>query len=102
MPQWHVLSPITSRADFSAAFHSQTGLIVGLLTMLSGPALEMALIKFTDLYHYSMPDSVGLLLVPSFIFPVYLAGAPAVGNLARLTYQWLLERAEEEGEGPEV
>lgn len=60
--------------------------------MLSGPALELVLLKFTDLYHYTTPDAIGLGLVPSFIFPVYLAGAPAVGNLARATYQWMLQR----------
>jgi hypothetical protein len=66
--------------------------------MVSGPALELGLLKFTDLYHYTSPDAWGLGLVPSFIFPVYLAGAPAVGNLARLTYQWLLSRSSQEGE----
>lgn len=61
--------------------------------MLAGPGLELTLIKFTNLYHYTAPDAVGLGLVPSFIVPVYLAGAPAVGNLARLTYQSLLGRS---------
>lgn len=60
--------------------------------MLAGPGLELALIKWTDLYHYTTPDAIGLGLVPSFIFPVYLAGAPAVGNLARFNYQSLLGR----------
>lgn len=60
--------------------------------MLSGPALELALLKSTDLYHYTQPDALGFGLVPSFIFPVYLAGAPAVGNLARATFQWQKEK----------
>ena len=56
--------------------------------MLSGPLLEVGLISFTNLYHYTAPDAIGLGIIPSFILPVYLAGAPAVGNLARLTWNW--------------
>lgn len=60
--------------------------------MVSGPALELWLLALTDLYHYVTPDSLGFGHFPSFILPVYLCGAPAVGNLARLTYRWLLEQ----------
>jgi hypothetical protein len=56
------------------------GLIVGLLTAIGGPVIEVVLIHF-QLYHYTNPDWPGD--IPSWIWAVYLAGAPAVGNLSR-------------------
>lgn len=71
---------------------------MGVLTALAGPGLELVLLSTTDLYHYTQPDAIGLGIVPSFIVPVYMAGAPAVGNLARATYQWLLRTMAERGD----
>lgn len=56
------------------------GLIMGLLTAIAGPAIEMILINVGHLYSYSQPEFGG---IPLFIIPVYFAGGSAVGNLAR-------------------
>lgn len=61
------------------------GLVMGLATAVTGPAVEVALIRFAHLYCYSRPEFLG---VPLFIVPVYFAGAPAVGNLARAVAAW--------------
>lgn len=55
------------------------GLIMGLLTAIAGPAIEMALINLGHLYSYSQPEFGG---IPLFVIPVYFAGGSAVGNLA--------------------
>lgn len=56
------------------------GLMMGLLTAIAGPAVEIVLIKLGHLYSYSQPEFGG---IPLFIVPVYFAGGSAVGNLAR-------------------
>ena len=58
---------------------NRAGLLMAALTAVGGPAIEVALIH-AGLYQYSHPDLLG---VPTWIAPVYAAGAPAVGNLGR-------------------
>lgn len=65
------------------------GLVMGLLTGVCGPLLEMGLINVGELYSYTSPEMFG---VPLFIFPVYFAGGPAVGNLARAIEDELVTR----------
>jgi hypothetical protein len=71
----------------------QTGLFVSLLTAVAGPALEIGLVNLTGLYHYNGADFMG---VVSWIPWVYMAGGPAVGNLARATWLSLTDAAEGE------
>lgn len=66
--EWHVLDG------------SIGGLVMGLLTGVGGPCVEVALINLGGLYSYSDPEFCG---IPLFIAAVYFAGGPAVGNLAR-------------------
>lgn len=56
------------------------GLMMGFLTALCGPLVEVGLINIAHLYSYSSPEIAG---IPLFIVPVYFAGGSAVGNLAR-------------------
>ncbi|KAG8461174.1 hypothetical protein KFE25_002363 [Diacronema lutheri] len=69
------------------------GLAVGALTALGGPAIEVALVHMPEWlpgvagcappYMYAAAD-LPALGIPGWIAPVYFAGAPAVGALARL------------------
>ncbi|PXF40243.1 hypothetical protein BWQ96_10047 [Gracilariopsis chorda] len=56
------------------------GMVMGALTAVCGPALEVALINVAGLYSYSEWDVFG---IPWMIVAVYFAGGPAVGNLGR-------------------
>lgn len=56
------------------------GVVMGALTAVCGPVLEVALINGTGVYSYSEWDVLG---IPWMIVAVYFAGGPAVGNLAR-------------------
>lgn len=62
------------------------GLIMGILTGIGGPVVEMILINFAHMYVYTSPEWMN---IPLFIAPVYFAGGPAVGNLARAVNEML-------------
>lgn len=66
---------------------STPGLAMSALTALCGPAVEVALINFLGLYHYTHPVWFGA--VPSWIPWVYFCGGPAVGNLGRIVWETL-------------
>lgn len=66
--------------EWYALDRSVGGLVMGALTAVAGPAVEVSLINVGHLYTYCSPEFLG---VPLFIAPVYFAGGPAVGNLAR-------------------
>lgn len=68
--------------QFAVFDRSKAGLIVGALTAVGGPLIEVAIINGLHAYYYTNPDWVDL-GIPSWIWAVYLAGAPAVGNLSR-------------------
>lgn len=83
-----------SAAGLWAAFDgTAVGAFVALLTALGGPAIEVGLLHLpalaglpdsaAGLYAYADPDLPGL-GIHSWIVPVYFAGAPAVGSIARL------------------
>ena len=71
-----------------------SGFIVSTATALGGPLIEVGLLSLSraDLmwgsgYHYTDPGETGFF--PLWIVPVYFAGGPAVGNLARGVWKTL-------------
>mmetsp|Transcript_6156 Transcript_6156/g.18599 ORF Transcript_6156/g.18599 Transcript_6156/m.18599 type:complete len:259 (+) Transcript_6156:84-860(+) len=72
---------ITATAIWYAFDASVAGAILGGLTAVGGPAIELVLINIFGLYSYANPDWAG---IPLWILPIYFAGGPAVGNLSRL------------------
>jgi len=63
---------------------SKTGIIVAVMLAIFGPSVECLLMTFLPVgesYHYTAVDTFGLF--PAWIAPVYAAGGPAVGRLAR-------------------
>lgn len=83
--------------EWYALDRSVGGLVMGALTAVGGPVVEVALINVGHLYTYSSPEFLG---IPFFIVPVYFAGGPAVGNLARALY--VVEREGTEHENKNV
>ncbi|KAG2501978.1 hypothetical protein HYH03_000474 [Edaphochlamys debaryana] len=71
---------------------TRQGLLWAILTAALGPVLEVVLINNLGLYHYTHPDVAG---IPLFIPWVYLAGAPANGNLGRQIAATLASRRTE-------
>ena len=67
------------------------GLIVSILTAISGPLIEIILINQVHLYHYLKPNFFG---IPLWIIPIYFLGGQAVGNLARVMKMELENRKE--------
>jgi hypothetical protein len=49
---------------------------MAVLTAAAGPIMEIFLINYLHLYHYTHPDVFG---IPTWIPWVYFGGAPAVG-----------------------
>ncbi|CAN8073331.1 unnamed protein product [Agarophyton chilense] len=68
---------------------SVAGLVMGALTGVFGPLVEIGLINVGHLYCYSDWDVLG---IPWMIVAVYFAGGPAVGNLARAVEEALGEK----------
>lgn len=72
-----------------AADGSRQGLFMACLTAVAGPAVEVGLINVLHLYSYSHPWALG---IPSWIWAVYFAGGPAVGNLGRKVSAVLVQK----------
>ncbi|KAJ1629231.1 hypothetical protein T492DRAFT_873745 [Pavlovales sp. CCMP2436] len=76
---------------------TSVGLAVAVLTALGGPLIEVglvhgpALLNLPALYEYAQPD-LPRLGIDGWIAPVYFAGAPAVGGLARWAKSDLLKQ----------
>jgi hypothetical protein len=82
MPIIHVTLAILAGCGFAILDGSTAGFILGIATAISGPIVEILLIK-TGLYYYTNADVLGIC---SWIPWVYLLGEIGVGNLARRLY----------------
>ncbi|KAI0562849.1 hypothetical protein FGB62_51g119 [Gracilaria domingensis] len=70
---------------------SVAGMMMGALTAVCGPLIEVGLINIGNLYSYKEWDVVG---IPWMIVAVYFAGGPAVGNLARAVDAAVCDKSE--------
>jgi hypothetical protein len=88
LPAENVVLATAALRSFYFFDKTPQGFFMATLTAVSGPAVEILLIK-QGLYHYAHP--VLFDAVPTWIFWTYFAGGPAVGNLGRKTAQALMK-----------
>ncbi|EKX47210.1 hypothetical protein GUITHDRAFT_69977 [Guillardia theta CCMP2712] len=91
----HLSLAISAVACWWIFDRTRTGAIMSIVTGLCGPLVEVFLLQVwpawtgQTLYAYSAPDMLG---IPLWIAWVYGCGAPAVGGLSRLTWNYVSTR----------
>ena len=85
------LMSVLAAAGFAALDGTMAGFLTSTATAVGGPLIEVGLITILvghGGYHYNDLGETGYF--PLWIVPVYFLGGPAVGNLARGYWRWLL------------
>lgn len=85
--QINIILSILAIAGFLFFDNTFAGLVLAILTALTGPVVEILLVKL-GLYNYTHSDILG---IDSWIPSVYFLGGPAVGNLARAVQAQFIE-----------